>query len=102
MANDANMRVSSADVLAAAKNISDKGKQIENSYKSVFSNLKLIDAAWDGEDNEEYNLRFKSFEKDFLELTSFINRVVIHLELTAKAYDTVESANTKTAQKLSF
>jgi len=102
MPKNANMAVNSTDVKNASKTISDASDALTTAYTNVFNSLRSIDAAWDGEDNSEYNENFMSFEKDFFELTKFINRMVNHLELTAKAYETAEAASTKSAQKLSF
>lgn len=102
MPKNANMAVNSTDVKNAAKTITDASDALTTAYTNVFDSLRLIDSAWDGDDNTLYNENFQSFEKDFFELTKFINRMVNHLELTAKAYETAETASTKSAQKLSF
>lgn len=102
MPRNSNMTVNSTDVKNTAKTIGDASDSLTTAYTNVFNSLRLIDDAWDGEDNIEYNDNFQSFEKDFFELTKFINRMVNHLELTVKAYETAEAASTKSAQKLSF
>lgn len=102
MAKSANMKVDTSAVDTSIKTIIEQGEKLENAYKSVFAALRSIDAAWDGDDNKEYNERFKNFEKDFLELSIFIEKTVNHLQLTANAYKNVESVNKKRAQKLSL
>lgn len=102
MGNNANFRVQTLDVNSSSEKIHINASNIENAYKNVFSKLRMIDSAWDGEDNSAYNEKFKSFEKDFVEIIQFLEEFQNHLSLTAKAYDTIESATAKSAQRLSY
>ena len=94
------MTTSATDIERVAGEIKLLNEQYTDSYKLVFDSFRSIDSAWDGEDNQEFNERVMSFEKDFINMTAFFYRVENHLRLSAKAYLTTEAATSKAANKL--
>ncbi|MCM1114551.1 MAG: hypothetical protein NC397_03555 [Clostridium sp.] len=95
------MGASCSDIEKTAISIKKLNENYTQAYQSVFAAFKNIDSAWDGEDNDEFNKLVLSFEKDFVAMTALLSRVETHLNLTSKAYKTVESATVKAAGKLS-
>ncbi|MBQ9228164.1 MAG: hypothetical protein IJ168_04955 [Eubacterium sp.] len=98
MANS--MTTSSSEMERIAGEIDRLNDEYTGAYKAVFNSFKSIDAAWDGDDHQEFYERVITFEKDFLNMTSFFTRVSTHLKLSAKAYLATESATEKAANKL--
>lgn len=94
------MTSKTSDMETAASNIKAQNDCFTSSYMNVFKQFDNIDAAWDGDDNAEFNMHVMSFKKDFLEMTAFMEKVERHLILSAKAYNTVEAAGSKSAEKL--
>lgn len=95
-----NMATQTSEIEIAASNIRIQNDTFTTAYQAVFKQFDIIDAAWDGDDNAEFNMHVMLFKKDFYEMTAFMEKVERHLILSAKAYKTVEAAGNKTAEKL--
>lgn len=95
-----NMSAKCTNIEESAKQIALLNEKYTSAYKSIFDSFRKIDDAWNGEDNDSYNERVMSFEKDFVSLTDYIERVEKHLKMSSNSYKLLESVNLKSAKKL--
>lgn len=86
------MQANCSEIEASANTIRELADVYRTAYEEIFVQFRRVDQVWDGEDNEIYNEKVISFEKDFIEMTYFFERVIQHLKLTADMYKTVESS----------
>lgn len=99
MAN-ANMKVQTGEVTAAKNQIASKASDLKTAYQKVFSDLEKINEAWDGDDNNEFNDRKASFQKDFQELDVFLESLDRYLKKVVDDYNKAENDTKQAAQRL--
>lgn len=95
------MKSDASQIEAVAKLIRENCEKYTVTYKDVFASFRLIDKAWNGDDNNSFNEKVMSFEKDFISMIAYFENVEGHLKHSAEVYKTVERVNKKSAQKLS-
>lgn len=84
----------------SANFIKSEADKYTQTYMEIFNQLRAIDGAWDGVDNDEFNKKFGFLEKDFIEMTMFLEKTVNHLILSGEAYKTVGNAIARSAGSL--
>lgn len=84
----------------AANKLRELNSKYTEYYQDIFNSFRQIDSSWDGVDNDTFNEKFNSLEKDFIEMTAFVERTIIHLTLAGQSYDTVGKAGARRAERL--
>ena len=66
----------------------------------MFNQFTKIDAAWEGDDNQEFHDRVITFKNDFEAMDTFFEKLVAFLEKASKDYKQAETDTKAEAQKL--
>lgn len=94
------MKVNTSEIATAASSIKRNASAFKTAHKSVFDQFQKIDAAWDGDDNKEFNTRVASFKKDFQAMDDYFEKLVAFLNKAKKDYEKAETDTLNAAKSL--
>lgn len=94
------LKVNTTLLAEASKQIKSEAGKFQETHKSVFGQFAKIDAAWDGDDNAEFNTRVTSFKKDFEAMDDFFLKLQSVLDNAKEKYETAERETLAASRKL--
>lgn len=94
------MKVNTSMISDSSKSIKNGADKFKTTYGSVFSQFSKIDAAWDGDDNAEFNSRVKSFRKDFEVMDDFFEKLIAFLNKAKEDYESAERDTLNASKRL--
>lgn len=84
----------------AARSIETLKSSYHDLWQEVFNKLQDIDNAWDGVDNDTYNEKFHSLQKDFEAMDNYLNNLYSYLVKSAEDYKTQQNNINNAAKNL--
>lgn len=75
---------------------------IKNNIKRMFDEIKELDAMWDGEANESFNIQFNSDYEMMLDVCKNIERNINSMEFAKQEYAKCENSISSAVQALKF
>ncbi|MFJ7729563.1 WXG100 family type VII secretion target [Neobacillus sp. NPDC097160] len=93
--------VDPAKLEKAATSIDQQAADYERLYKSLFSEVEAMGAAWQGADNLAYVNQIKGFTDDFMKMKAKMDEFSHFLKTSAKTYRDTQNEVISGAKRLS-
>lgn len=100
MANNVVIKVTPADLRAAATKIRSQSEDYTKQYTQLFSDVDGMASAWKGKDNTAFTNQIKGFMEDFQSMKTLLEEYAAFLDKSALAYEQTQDEITSAAQRL--
>lgn len=75
---------------------------IEKNIKGMFDEIKELDAMWDGDANDAFNVQFNSDYEMMLDVCKNIEKIIVSMEFAKQEYAKCENSVSSAVRAMKF